>query len=184
MGYMKMKRVVGILVMTAVIAIPFASMREVRASNDGQRVDLPYVCDGLQVPSDNRLAFRVYAVGVQSYRWNGTSWAFVEPIATLYADPQFTEKVGTHYAGPTWEGNDGSKVVATRLADCSPDPTAIPWLLLQASTNSGPGIFDAVTFIQRVNTKGGLAPTAPGASTGVVAQIPYTTEYYFYRARR
>jgi hypothetical protein len=47
----------------------------------------------------------------------------------------------------------------------------------------GPGIFARTTYIQRVNTKGGLAPTAPGTSIGAIAEVPYTAEYYFYRAR-
>jgi len=108
---------------------------------------------------------------------------FVEPVATLFADASYHEKLGIHYAGPTWEANNGGKVAATRLQACSPDPAAIPWLLLQTTSTDGPGILSLVTYIQRVNTKGGLAPTAPGASVGVVAEVPYTAEYYFYRAR-
>jgi hypothetical protein len=69
---------------------------------------------------------------------------------------------------------------AQRVESCSPDAASIPWLPRRAT--SADGVLGSVTFIQRVNTKGGLAPTAPGASTGVMAEIPYTTEYYFYRA--
>jgi hypothetical protein len=122
-------------------------------------------------------------VGAQIYRWNGTSWGFVEPVATLFSDADYHGKVGTHYLGPTWESNSGSKVVATRLFGCTPDATAIPWLQLQTVSTDGSGIFSSVTYIQRVNTKGGLAPTAPGTSIGAVAEVPYTAEYYFYRAR-
>lgn len=141
------------------------------------------LCDSLEAPQGNKLAFRAYAVGAQLYRWNGTSWVFVEPVATLYADPNHHVKVGVHYAGPTWEANNGGKVVATRVEGCSPDPTAIPWLLLKTTSTDGPGILSLVTYIQRVNTKGGLAPTAPGASIGAVAEVPYSAEYYFYRAK-
>jgi hypothetical protein len=135
------------------------------------------------VQNGNRLAYRAFAIGIQRYRWDGTAWVFVEPVATLYADSEYHEKVGTHYAGPTWEANSGGKVAATKVAACTPDATAIPWLKLQMTTANGPGLFGAVTFIQRVNTKGGNAPTAPGASIGALADIPYTAEYYFYRAR-
>jgi hypothetical protein len=136
----------------------------------------------LQVPQGNKVAYRTYALGVQLYRWNGTSWVFVEPVATLFADADYHRKVGIHYGGPTWERNNGGKVVAARLASCSPDSNAIPWLLLQTVSTDGPGIFSKVTYIQRVNTVGGLAPTARGLSIGTVAEVPYTTEYYFYRA--
>ena len=57
-------------------------------------------------------------------------------------------------------------MVASRLEGCTPDPTAIPWLLLQKVSTEGPGIFDRVTYIQRVNTSGGLAPTDPGHFVG------------------
>lgn len=124
---------------------------------------------------------------MQVYRWNGTSWGFVEPVATLFAESDYRGKVGIHYAspssGPTWESNSGSKVVVTRLADCTPDATAIPWLLLQAVSTEGPGVFSSVTWVQRVNTIGGRAPAAPGLSIGAVIEVPYTAEYYFYRAQ-
>ena len=137
----------------------------------------------MQVPPGNKVAFRVYELGVQIYRWNGTNWDFVAPRALLFDDPNYRGKVCTHYGGPTWESNSGSNVVASRVAGCSPDPTAIPWLLLQTVSTDGPGIFSSVTYIQRVNTRGGLAPAAPGSSVGEMAEVPYTTEYYFYRAQ-
>src|SRR5262245_1001786 len=162
------------------LCLAFASVPAVRAKGSISAADLPPVCENIEAPAGNKLAFRVYAVGVQRYRWNGASGDFVEPVATLYADPKYNVKVGTHYAGPTWESILGGKVVATRVESCSPDPASIPWLLLRATSTEG--VFGPVTYIQRVNTKGGLAPTAPGASTGVIAEIPYTTEYYFYRS--
>jgi len=73
-------------------------------------------------------------------------------------------------------------VIASRLEGCTPDPTAIPWLLLQIVSTEGPGIFDRVTYIHRVNTSGVLAPTAPGPSIGAEVEVPYAAEYYFYRA--
>jgi Protein of unknown function (DUF3455) len=139
-------------------------------------------CQNLQVPAGNEVAFHVHAEGVQVYRWNGTSWAFVSPVAVLFADAGFDSAVGFHFAGPTWESVTGSKVVGTALERCTPDPKAIPWLLLGAVSSEGPGVFDRVTYIQRLNTVGGNAPTVPGASSGEVARVAYTAEYYFYRA--
>ncbi|MGE0127287.1 MAG: DUF3455 domain-containing protein [Blastocatellales bacterium] len=181
MHNIKIKRVIRLFVLLAVAGI--ASMPSARAGASNNAPDLPSpLCDSIQVPAGNRLAFRVYAQGVQVYRWNGTAWTFVEPVATLFADAKYHVKVGAHYGGPTWEGNFGGKVVAARVDGCSPDATAIPWLLLQTTSAEGP-IFSSVTYIQRVNTKGGLAPTAPGSSIGAVAEVPYTTEYLFYRAK-
>jgi hypothetical protein len=89
--------------------------------------------------------------------------------------------VGTHYAGPTWESVSGSKVVGTVAQRCTPIATAIPWLSLTATSSEGPGIFRRVEFIQRLHTVGGLAPSAPAASAGEEARVPYTAEYFFYR---
>jgi hypothetical protein len=140
-------------------------------------------CQILQVPEGNKVAFHVYAEGVQIYRWNGTNWIFQRPEAVLFADAGGNGVVGSHYAGPTWERVSGSKVVGMVLQRCTPDPTAIPWLLLRAVSSDGPGIFDGVTYIQRVNTAGGLAPSAPGTMTGEEARVPYSAEYYFYRVQ-
>src|SRR5690606_19869104 len=140
-------------------------------------------CQNLQAPEGNKVAFYTYAEGAQIYRWNGTSWTFVAPDATLYADAGYHSVVGTHYAGPTWESASGSKVVAAVVDRCTPDPDSIAWLLLGAVSNEGPGIFNRVTFIQRVNTVGGNAPSEPGDFAGEEARVPYTTEYVFYRAQ-
>jgi Protein of unknown function (DUF3455) len=137
-------------------------------------------CQNLAVRSGNKVFFRVYAEGVQIYRWNGTSWGFVAPEADLFANPGGTGLIGVHYAGPTWESVSGSKVVGAALERCTPDPDDIPWLLLRAVSSEGPGPFAKVTYIQRVNTSGGIAPTQAGA-IGDEARVPYTTEYYFYR---
>ena len=57
----------------------------------------------------------------------------------------------------------------------------IPWLLLFAKTSDGPGIFADVSYVQRVNTAGGNAPSTAGLNVGDEARVPYTAEYYFYR---
>lgn len=185
MRYIKVKRVIALVVLLAVAGLALPSIPAARAHDDNHHApDLPSpLCDSIEAPQGNRVVSHVYAVGVQLYRWNGISWVFVEPVATLFADANYHKKVGIHYVGPTWESNSGGKVVAARLAGCSPEPTAISWLLLQTVSTDGPGVFNSVTYIQRVSTKGGLAPTAPGSSIGAVAEVPYTAEYYFYRAR-
>ena len=182
MHNMKLKRVIALALLLTVAAL--ASIPAARANNDNRRApELPFpACGTLQVQPGNKVSFHVYALGVQVYRWNGASWDFVGPIANLYADDNYRGLVGTHYGGPTWESNSGSKVVARRVADCTPDASAIPWLLLETVSTDGPGIFSSVTFIQRVNTTGGLRPTTPGSVIGEEAKVPYTTEYYFYRA--
>ena len=181
MHHISTKRIVAFVALVAFFGIASASIPGVQAGGYDRRPDLPPTCERLQVESGHTVAFHVYAIGVQIYRWNGTAWDFVAPQATLSASANYEGEVGVHYAGPTWESNSGSKVVARRKEDCTPDTTAIPWLLLESTSTSGPGIFSSISFIQRVNTTGGLKPTTPGLSIGEISQVPYTAEYYFYR---
>lgn len=136
-------------------------------------------CTSLTPPEGAKLAYHVYATGVQIYGWNGATWALIGPDAVLSADAQGNSVVGTHYVGPTWETNSGSKAVGAAIDRCTVDPNAVPWLSLSA-TSSGPGLLHGVTFIQRVNTVGGKAPSTPG-TLGQTVRVPYSAEYFFYR---
>lgn len=138
-------------------------------------------CDSLRVSDGRQPVFHAYATGVQVYRWTGTSWSFVGPVAVLSADAGGKSVIGTHYSGPTWESVSGSKVVATVLRRCTADPGAIPWLLLGAVSSEGPGVFQRVAYIQRLDTVGGNAPSTPGSFVGEVREVPYTALYLFYR---
>ena len=140
------------------------------------------ICADLKPPAGSTVVYHVYARGVQIYRWNGSSWAPVGPSAKLFADRNERSLVGSHYAGPSWESLSGSKVVGEVAKRCTYDPSAVQWLLLNAKSAEGPGVFGQVKYIQRLNTVGGIAPSSPG-SAGEEVEIPYSTEYFFYRAR-
>ena len=45
--------------------------------------------------------------------------------------------IGTHFGGPTWQAKDASTVVGKRVDGVTVDPTAIPWLLLEATSTTG-----------------------------------------------
>lgn len=158
----------------------FAS-RATPVAGQAREVDLGS-CTNLAVDS-GIVSARLYAAGTQNYMWNGTTWYFVGPTADLFADAGGNSFIGIHYAGPTWVSESGSGVVG-RLADrCDGTPGSIPWLLLSAVSSRGPGIFEGTTFIQRLNTTGGTAPTTPGTTYGEMAKVPYTAEYVFYKAQ-
>src|SRR5579864_2749927 len=149
-------------------------------AEDENDSDLPPTLD---VPAGNQIEFQAHGVGVQIYKWSAasSSWVFQAPSAVLFHGEGHV--VGIHYAGPTWQSTDGSTVVGTKLGAVTVDPTAIPWLLLQAKTTTGAGIFTDVTFIQRIETEGGLAPATPGTFDGEMALVPYSAEYLFYHAQ-
>jgi hypothetical protein len=151
--------------------------------------DPPDVPAEIQVPAGNKLFLRVHAVGTQNYTCNGSgAWGPSVPAAELF--DKHGKLVGTHFGGPTWQYKDGSSVVGLKIAGVFVPPppapaVAIQWLLLQkVSTNTGPDGGDKLThttYIQRINTTGGLAP-AGACITRTPARIPYTADYYFYRA--
>jgi len=132
------------------------------------------------------VSLHVYAIGVQIYACQATSsgfgWVFQAPEATLY--DHHGRAVVKHYAGPTWEANDGSKVVGAKIAAFTVDPASIPWLLLQAASHAGAGQMADVTYIQRLQTNGGVAPASACDATnvGAIARVDYTATYYFYEA--
>ena len=159
---------------------PVAELETAGTGTEQPAVDLGE-CDKLRPPAGSTLVFHAYARGVQIYRWDGASWTLVGPSAQLFADAKSKALVGTHYTGPTWKSTSGSTVVGAVIDRCTPNPDAVQWLLLGAVKNEGPGVFQGVTHIQRVNTVGGKAPAEAG-TFGQVREIPYTAEYFFYRA--
>jgi len=145
----------------------------------------PVVPGDIQIEEGNKVHFHGYAVGFQIYTWNGVSWGSAVPDAMLFDDDG--NVVATHFGtpnGPAWRSNSGSEVVGKLPPKrVTVDPTAIPWLLLETNSNltHGPGIFGGTTFIHRVNTVGGLAPSVAATTVGQVAEVPYTADYFFYR---
>jgi hypothetical protein len=141
--------------------------------------------DAIAAPGETAVA-TVQAAGAQIYDCKagaagGLSWTFREPIATLISDGR---TVGRHYAGPTWEMADGSAVAAKVVGRASATTADdIPWLKLEVTSRRGSGQLSAVTTIQRINTKGGVAVGACEAA-GAVLAVPYTADYALLRRER
>jgi hypothetical protein len=176
---------VGGALATAVVAGALAPAADARPNGPAVPVDIA-------VPAGNVRFLNTHAVGVQIYSCAaaaaGPTWSSVAPRADLYGP--FGIKIGTHFAGPTWQLFEGSSVVATRDSGVTVDPTAIPWLRL-SKVSSSPGrwgdLLGRTTFIQRINTTGGLTPAAAEcnpSTVGTVAEVPYTADYAFWMATR
>ena len=139
----------------------------------------------LQPPANEQPLLQVHANGDQIYTCKADgalfAWALKAPDAQL--TDQSGKAFGKHFAGPSWEANDGSRVTGKAVANApSPDPDSVPWLLLTAVSHSGDGVLSRVTSIQRINTKGGKAP-ASGCDTAHAGQelrAPYSAEYVFW----
>jgi Protein of unknown function (DUF3455) len=147
--------------------------------------------DNLNVAPTQVLSLEAKATGVQIYQCavakadaTQFEWHFVAPQADLF--DQDGQKIGKHYAGPTWESTDGSKVVGTVQAqNKGPDANAIPWLLLSAKSTSGIGALGLTQSIQRLQTVGGNAPAdgCDQARLGQETRVPYQAVYRFYTAK-
>lgn len=168
----------------------------------------PPVPANIEVPTGNKLYQSGHAIGTQQYMcvFNGSSfvWAFFGPQAAVLKSDD--KQVINHYLSPnpveggtaraTWQhSNDGSTVWAAATPETtSSDPNyvapgAIPWLRLEVKgVQAGPNGGDKLvrtTFIQRLNTSGGIAPSSGCAEltdVGKKALVPYTADYFFYRA--
>jgi hypothetical protein len=160
----------------AVLLLCAAGAFGAQAGTDNRAPEVPAT---IAVEEGNKVHFQALGIGVQIYTWNGSSWGAAVPDATLF-DGQGV--VATHFAGPTWRSNSGSQVAGALPPKAAiVDTNAIPWLLLKSLNPQGPGIFANTTFIHRVNTVGGKAPSADGTFVGQVARVPYAAEYIFYR---
>src|SRR6185437_7091947 len=152
----------------------------------------PAVPPALAVPAGATLVIHDHGVGSQIYTCTASggadagadagavsyAWVFKAPDAKLY-DASGTQ-VGTHGMGPEWTSTDGSVVNGKTAQSSTQDTTAIPWLLLRATSTGGTGVFTNVTYVQRVNTVGGLAP-ATGCDAGSVntqMSVAYSADYY------
>jgi hypothetical protein len=149
--------------------------------------------DNLKVPNQQVLLLDAQAKGVQIYvcklkakTTNEYEWTLKAPEAILFNSKNGNE-IGKHYGGPTWEANDGSKVIGQMKTRVNPPSTnTIPWLLLTAKSHAGNGIFSKVNYIQRVDTTAGKAPNYGCDSNQVNAEtrVNYTATYYFYGTAR
>ena len=171
------------------------------------QVTVPPVPADLEVEPGFKAFLEGHAVGTQNYvcQPSGAGFAFVlfTPQATLFNDAD--HQLIIHFFSPnpdengtiraTWENSrDTSTVWAALVPDGSSTdaafvaPGAIAWLKLEVvGHEDGPTGGDKLsetTFIQRLNTSGGLAPLTGCSSladVGKKAFVPYAADYFFYR---
>ena len=160
------------------------------------------------VPQDAKPYLRAHAIGTQNWvcvvTGSGPGWKFAGPQATLFVGlGPYVQQLTTHFLSPnpdesgiaraTWQGSFDSSRVWARAVKTVDDTTVIgtgniPWLLLQrVGSQRGPtggSLLSQATFVQRINTTGGVAPaTGCSAATdaGAMALVPYGTDYVFFR---
>jgi uncharacterized protein DUF3455 len=191
-----MNNYVSVLGLALTIALPHAVL--------AQSVTPPPVPANIQVPEGNQAFMLGHGDGTQNYVCSpGKSvgqvvWTLFTPQATLFNDDggQLTShffspnphEVGTPIRATWRNSQDTSTVWAKANATAVVDPDAIAWVLLEVvgkevGPTGGATLF-GTTFIQRVNTIGGLAPSTgcdTPADLGAKAFMPYKADYVFYK---
>ena len=174
-----MRRPLLVALLVALLALPGALPAAAGDSRPGAGNGPPE----LRPPEGQQLVLVAIGRGSQNYVCDQATakWTFRDPTATLY---RHGRAIGIHYAGPTWELFDGSRVkAAVRVNVPAPNPTKdIPWLLLQSTEHAGSGVLSTVDYIQRLHTRGGVAPnggTCDPTSDKTVG-VPYTAVYQFF----
>jgi hypothetical protein len=139
----------------------------------------------LQPPVGEQLLLQVHAKGDQVYICQEGATQFVWTLKA--PDAQLFDKdgkpFGKHFAGPSWEAKDGSRVTGKAVANVpSPDPDSIPWLLVNIVSHEGTGVLSRATSIQRLHTKGGKAPASgcDSVHAGQEVRVLYSADYLFY----
>jgi len=142
----------------------------------------------VQVPAGNKVTMETVGVGEITYQCRekqgaaGTyEWTFVGPKAAL--NSRAGSRVGSYYGPPaTWESMDGSKLTGTQVAVAPAEAGSIPYQLVKANPAMGQGAMNGVTYIQRVATRGGVAPAMPCSATtaGRNEVVKYQADYVFW----
>jgi Protein of unknown function (DUF3455) len=167
-----------LIVATLLFAFPLAA----QYSTQPEQQEIP---PPLQPPVTEKLILQLHGKGNQIYSCKSESglftWTLKAPDAQLFdiKDQPF----GKHFAGPTWQSNDGTRVTGKLAATVdSPDADSIPWLLIKVVNHTGNGVLSRATSIQRIRTEGGKAPS-DGCDSDHVDQevrVPYSADYLFY----
>jgi len=150
---------------------------------NGQMIPRPDVPEKIKAPASEGVVLVAHASGSQIYVCEQgadgkLAWTLKAPDAELRNDQGGI--IGHHFAGPTWKLNDGSEVTGKAAARVdSPDAGSIPWLLVTVTGHTGDGALSRVTTIQRIHTKGGVAPT-DACTQGTETKSSYTADYYFF----
>jgi hypothetical protein len=186
----------------AALTVAFIAVQPQRVHADG--IEVPEVPEDLEVPEGHKVFLKGHAIGTQNYMClpnaaNNPTWTLIGPQATLFNDKE--QQIITHFFSPnpdeagvparaTWQhSRDTSAVWAASIASVdAPDPSKnIPWLKLEVvGVDPGPTggqRLTKTTFIQRLNTEHGLAPTAP-CTIGQRVFVPYEADYFFYKASK
>jgi Protein of unknown function (DUF3455) len=162
-----------------------ASMSNTASMSAYSQAALP---DTVKVPAGHKVAMETVGKGDITYECREKKdmagqfeWVFVGPNARLM--DRAGKQIGAYFGPPaTWQSNDGSKVTGAQVAVSPASAGNIPLQLVKANEAMGAGAMRGTTYIQRVATKGGVAPAAicTTGNRGEKQTVSYQADYIFY----
>lgn len=145
----------------------------------------PPVPGAIRPDSGHSPYLTAHAQGYQIYQCvlnNGAyDWTLQGPKAHLADDKG--HDLGLHDYGPVWQDRQGGRITGKAIRKLDRDiQSALPWLLVQITARWGKGDFTRASFVNRINTFGGLPPslTCNGNRLGSEKKVPYRADYVFY----
>ena len=176
---------------TALATIALVTLAGCASSYKTATVNNAALPEAVRVPDGHRQTAWTVGKGEITYECRAKAdapgqhaWAFVAPVAAL--TDASGQNVGRYYGGPTWEGRDGSMVKGKQVGLAPAAAGNIAWQLVQATPSTGQGLFEGTSYIQRLNTQGGVAPAATCAASnqGQRMQVAYQADYVVYKPAR
>ena len=171
------------------LAIPLSALLLTACAPMAARYSQDALPATVQVPAGHQVAMQTVGVGKIAYEckakkdMSGHEWVFGGPDAVL--NDRGGMQVGTYMGPPaTWASRDGSAVTATQVAVSPAGAGSIPYQLVKANPATGSGAMQGVSYIQRVATKGGVAPASAceASNLGSKQWVPYQADYIFWKA--
>jgi len=148
----------------------------------------PDVSPGLRASAAEEPALALAEAGVNIFECRpragvpgGYGWTFIAPDATLYDG---NRSVARRTSPTLWESTgDRTSVSGFARSAQNAGGDNLPWALYRALPVGDSGLFAGVSSIQRVNTRGGVAPLTgcTEATAGSEQRVAFTADYYFYR---
>ena len=167
----------------AVAALSLATLAAAAfaAAHGGATVPEP-----VRVPAGHKLVLETVGVGEITYECRAKdgahAWVFAGPEAELRG--RDGKRLGRYFGPPaTWQADDGSAITGQQLAVAPGGDGNIPLQLVQASPATGSGLMQGVSYVQRLATRGGVAPAKPcgAGQAGQKETVRYQSDYLFWK---
>ncbi|MDO9359888.1 MAG: DUF3455 domain-containing protein [Polaromonas sp.] len=177
----------SLLLMTAAMLIAGCGASPLARFDAAQQQGLPA---DVRVPAGHQAVLEARASGELQYECQAIKRAPFE-YAWLPRDRSIELRDGSNSAivlsrsGRSWVHRDGSQLAVREFVEVDNGPHSLPFQRARVEPSTLSGALHNISYIQRINTVGGLPSVrnCSSAELGMRVQVPYEAEYVFWRAR-